>query len=214
MPFDGVARQALLALKYRKRRTLARHLARLMVRRLDLDRRGARSVDVVTWAPTSRARVVQRGFDQAELLARAVARELGVPCRRLLYRAHGPAQTGRRRAERLDAPRFRSRTAVRPYRVLLVDDVVTTGATLTAAAAALRAAGVAEVRVVAAAATPSQTGRGPSPVRVRTVVTASVGSGSTITPTRPAALAAATFDATSSRKAVRTGSAPSLATAS
>lgn len=214
MPFDGVARQALLALKYRNRRPLVRHLARLMVRRLGLDLPGAERPDVVTWSPTSRARIVQRGFDQAELLARAVARELGVPCRRLLYRAHGPAQTGRGRAERLVGPSFRSRPAVRPYRVLLVDDVVTTGATLHAAADALRAAGVTEVRVVAAAATPGQPACGPRPVRARTAVTAGRGSVSTSTPIIPTASAATTFEPTSSRKAVRPASAPSLARAS
>jgi predicted amidophosphoribosyltransferase len=214
MPFDGVARQALLALKYRNRRALVRHLARLMVRRLGLDLPGARRPDVVTWAPTSRARVSQRGFDQAELLARAVARELGVPCRRLLYRAHGPAQTGRGRAERLSGPAFRSRPTARPYRVLLVDDVVTTGATLHAAASALRAAGVSEVRAVAAAATLDQRLSGVRPTSSRTLVTAGTGSASTSTPTMPTESAAATFDARSSRNAVRAAVASSLARAS
>lgn len=223
MPFEGVARQALLALKYRRRRTLARQLARLMVRRLRLGSDPAAGAgpgrrrppfDVVTWAPTTRARVAQRGFDQAELLARAVARELGVPCRRLLYRAHGPAQTGRGRVDRLAAPGFRPRPVVRSCRVLLVDDVVTTGATLAAAADALRGAGASEVRVVAVAATPAQPRRAATPVSVRTVATAAAGSGSTSTPTSPAASAAVTLVSTSSRKAVRPGVAPSLATAS
>lgn len=209
MPFDGVARRTLLALKYGNRRTVARHLARLMVRRLRL---AEVPVDVVTWAPTSRSRVMQRGFDQAELLARAVARELGLPCRRLLYRAHGAPQTGRSRAERLDGPQFRSRRAVRPLSVLLVDDVVTTGATLLAAQAALRDAGVAEVHLVAAAATPPQVGF--SPTRARTVATAGRGSSSTITPTMPTRVAASTLVATSSRKAVRSATDPSLPRAS
>lgn len=150
-PFDGVVRSAVLSLKYRNRRGVARHLATWMVRRLGL-RRG--EVDLVTWAPTSRERLTTRGFDQAELLARAVARELGVPCRRLLYRSHGAAQTGRSRAERLAGPEFRSRRASRRLRVLLVDDVVTTGATLRAAADALRHAGIDDVQMIAAAATP------------------------------------------------------------
>lgn len=214
MPFDGVARQALLALKYRNRRVLVRHLARLMVRRLGLDAPGVPRPDVVTWAPTSRDRILQRGFDQAELLARAVARELGVPCRRLLFRAHGPAQTGRGRVERLEGPSFRSRPAVRPYRVLLVDDVVTTGATMHAAAAALRQAGVTDVRLVAVAATPDHSAASARPAKVRTVATAGRASVSTSTPTMPTASAAATFEATSSKKAVRSPTAPSLARAS
>lgn len=153
LPFDGVARQVLHGLKFRNRRGVARQLARLMVRRLRLD-----EVDVVTWAPTSGARARARGYDQSELLARAVARELGAPCRRLLYRAHGEAQTGHTRAERLQGVSFRSRVPRRrrqPQRVLLIDDVVTTGATLAAARAALQRSGIDSVVCVAAAATPS-----------------------------------------------------------
>ncbi len=157
LPFDGVARQVLHGLKYRNRRGVARQLAQLMVRRLRVG-----TVDVVTWAPTSGARARTRGYDQSELLARAVARELRVPCRRLLYRGHGEPQTGHTRAERLHGVSFRSRpiggfgrrTGRHPLRVLLVDDVVTTGATLVAARSALQRAGVGSVVCVAAAATP------------------------------------------------------------
>lgn len=154
LPFEGVARQVVHGLKFRNRRQVAATLAAMMVRRLHLD--GPGRVDLVTWAPTSARRARDRGFDQAELLARAVARELGVPCRRLLYRAHGGAQTGRRRSERLTGPGFRARVAGRSLRVLLVDDVVTTGATMAAAVEALHLAGVGEVQCVAAAATPSR----------------------------------------------------------
>ena len=151
-PFDGVARQVLHGLKFRNRRGVARQLAQLMVRRLRVG-----PVDVVTWAPTSGARARTRGYDQSELLARAVSRELGVPCRRLLYRSHGEQQTGHNRAERLHGVSFRSRVLRRagrpPLRVLLIDDVVTTGATLVAARAALHRAGVGSVVCVAAAAT-------------------------------------------------------------
>ena len=154
LPFDGVARQVLHGLKYRNRRGVARELARLMVRRLRVE-----SVDVVTWAPTSGPRARARGYDQSELLARAVARELGVPCRRLLYRTHGEQQTGHTRAERLHGVSFRSRPIGRASmhlrRVLLIDDVVTTGATLSAARAALEKAGVGAVVCAAAAATPA-----------------------------------------------------------
>jgi len=156
LSFDGVARSAILGLKYGNRRAVATALAEILVRRLSLAVPGAGpldQVDLVTWAPTSRRRVVERGYDQGELLARAVARQLGVPCRRLLFRVHGAPQAGRGRAERLEGPTFRVRSG-RPLRVLVVDDVVTTGATLVAAGKALRAAGICEVRLVAVAATP------------------------------------------------------------
>jgi len=105
---------------------------------------------VVTWAPTTAARRRQRGFDQAELLARAVARRWGLPCRSCLVRAPGPAQAGRSGAQRRTNPRFRARGRV-PSAVVVVDDVVTTGATAAAAARALRAAGTSRVLAVVAA---------------------------------------------------------------
>jgi len=151
-PFSGRVRDVLLGFKYRNRRAVGGHLAGLLVNRLAA---GGRRVDVVTWAPTSARRRRERGFDQAELVARQVARQLGVPCRRLLERTGdaGP-QTGRSRVGRLDAPVFRVHPHVPPARVLLVDDVVTTGATLRAAADALVAAGAADVLPAAFAATP------------------------------------------------------------
>ncbi|MEO5723589.1 MAG: phosphoribosyltransferase family protein, partial [Ilumatobacteraceae bacterium] len=132
------------------RRGVARHLAALMVRRLQPE-----VVDVVTWAPTSPSNAGRRGFDQAEMLARAVARELGVPCRRLLYRSHGQSQSGHGRADRLQhTAAFRARAPRPGLAVLLVDDVVTTGATLRTARDSLLAAGVADVQCIAVAATP------------------------------------------------------------
>jgi ComF family protein len=143
--FEGVARELIVALKFRHARSAAGVLAAQMVRRLRLEH-----IDVVTWAPTSARRVRRRGYDQAEAIARAIARQLGVPCRRLLYRAHGDPQTGKSRIDRLAGPAFRARRPRDGLTVLVVDDVVTTGATLLTAAEALRAAGVARVELVAA----------------------------------------------------------------
>jgi predicted amidophosphoribosyltransferase len=148
--YSGAGRRLVLGLKHENARPLVRSLARAMAVRARSER-----VDVVTWAPTSAVRRRGRGYDQAEMLARSVAWRLGVPCRRLLARiddGRGP-QTGRSRAERLEGPAFVARRRVRGA-VLLIDDVVTTGATLRAAEAALLQAGAASVRCLAAAATP------------------------------------------------------------
>lgn len=150
LAYDGAGRELVARLKYRNARSSVRFLARGMAALASLDQ----PVDVVTWAPTTPARLRARGFDQAEVLARAVARRLGVPTRRLLGRGPGPAQTGRDAVARYEGPAFVARRGLRGERILLVDDVVTTGATVAAAARALRHAGAGDVHVVAAARTP------------------------------------------------------------
>ena len=109
---------------------------------------------VVTWAPTTDQHRQHRGFDQAELLARVFAKELSLPCRTLLKREPGPAQTGLSASERSVGPQMSSCSTaaeLRGLRVLLVDDVVTTGATLSAAGKALKQVGASRVLGVAAA---------------------------------------------------------------
>jgi ComF family protein len=150
--YSGRVRDVLLGLKYRNRRLVVAHVAGVLARRLGAVADG---VDVVTWAPTSAARRRRRGFDQAELVARAVAAHLGLPCRRLLERdGSAAAQTGKRRRDRLAGPRFRVHPRAAGRRVLVVDDVVTTGATLEGAARSLRHSGATDVVLAAVAATP------------------------------------------------------------
>ncbi len=165
MPFAGRARDVVLSLKYRNRRQVARHLGSLLVNRL-VESGDHVDLDVVTWAPTSVRRRRQRGFDQAEEIARTVGRQLGVPTRRLLTRpGSATAQTGKSRSERLDGPEFVARPGLQGRRVLVVDDVVTTGATLLGARDALEQQGAHEVILAAVASTPAAVGAKVLPFR-------------------------------------------------
>jgi predicted amidophosphoribosyltransferase len=159
LAYEGEARTLVTRLKYRNDRAALAWLADGMAALLDPP-----PGVVVTWAPTSIRRRRQRGFDQAQLLATAVARRWAVPCRRLLERDHGPPQTGLPLAERRRGPSFRptaaSFTITTPPTlgcVIVVDDVTTTGSTLTAASWALRSAGASWVGAVTAARTPRLT---------------------------------------------------------
>jgi predicted amidophosphoribosyltransferase len=156
--YEGEARELIARLKYRNDRAglawLAGGMATLVEQPAGV---------VVTWAPTGARRRRRRGFDQAELLAAAVARRWRVPCRRLLGRARGPAQTGLSLAARRQGPSFVPLHAHVTVPVIVVDDVVTTGSTLTAAAWALRAAGAPWVGALTAARTPRITAVRPLP---------------------------------------------------
>ena len=114
--------------------------------------------DLLTWVPTAPGRKFRRGYDQAELLARAVGRELSMKPVRLLRKVrNNPAQSGisdaaRRRANVMGVYRLTGRADLRGKRILLIDDVLTTGATAGECAKLLRQAGAEEVHCGVAAA--------------------------------------------------------------
>jgi len=150
--YEGIARRLILNLKYHNRRQVVSVLVELLAQRV-IQRIPNIAIicDVVTWAPTSTARVRRRGHDQSELLARRLAKVLDVPCRRLLIKTSTNVQTGASREDRLRGSVFSARKLGVNSHVVVVDDVVTTGTTLRCAADALRKVGVCQVTCVAVA---------------------------------------------------------------
>lgn len=140
--YDGVVRALVTALKFGSLTTVGRVAAEAMARAPQelLD-------GVLVPAPPAPRRLRRRGFDPAREIARALSAATGLPLRECLRREDGPRQVGRPRAERTSRPPRVHLAATPPARVVLVDDVWTTGATLTACARALREGG--STRVVA-----------------------------------------------------------------
>ena len=151
--YGGPIADAIHRYKYQGRSELAGALGALMG---EAGRPMTGSIDVVVPVPLHWRRRRWRGFDQAALLARPVARALGVPARlRGLRRVrHTASQVDLARSERQENVRgaFECWRLGAARRVLLIDDVRTTGATLDAASAALHEGGVEEVRTLVLAA--------------------------------------------------------------
>jgi predicted amidophosphoribosyltransferase len=148
--YDDRTAPLLTSLKYRNERAALGWLADGMVGLIDPPE-GA----IVTWMPTTARRRRKRGFDQAELLARAVARRWQRSCVRLLARRSGLPQTGRSREDRLVGVDLRLVRRTRPETpVIVVDDVLTTGTTLRCGAAVLRSGGVTWIGGLTAARRP------------------------------------------------------------
>jgi ComF family protein len=161
-PFTGLIRNALHELKYAGEKRLAVPLGAAIARRW---RRAGAGGDLLVHVPVHAERARVRGYDQAELIARAAARELGLPCAAILERARATtAQFDLDRTARATnvegAFRLRPREVrggsldPRPLAgrwIILVDDVVTTGATLGACAGPLMEAGAIGVSAVTVA---------------------------------------------------------------
>ncbi len=151
-------RDCILGLKFYRRLHYAPVLGRLLA--MQLQAAGFTDFDVLTYVPVSFLRRWKRGYDQTRLIAQAVAEELGVelvPC--LVKKRHTRPQSSlsrpeQRRANIAGAYRMRRKVSVVGKRLLLLDDVITTGATVCECARVLLTAGAEDVRAASVAVTP------------------------------------------------------------
>jgi predicted amidophosphoribosyltransferase len=153
--YQGVLRSSVLAVKHRGHDELAATLGLRLATRIGLED-WASSLDAVCCVPSHPLHLIRRGRAAAETVARVVARSLGLPFAALMRRRGMQRQATRTRVQRLQLGRssFRCRTPVTGQRLLVVDDVITTGATLRRSSEALLDAGAEAVFCAAVARTP------------------------------------------------------------
>ncbi len=154
--YEKHVRSSLLRYKFYGARSYANMYGRILAMRLR--REYPEGFDVLTWIPISKARKLRRGYDQVELLARAVGRELEIQPICTLKKVRNNRQQSRirdaaaRRANVLGVYRATAPASVRGKRVLLLDDILTTGATASEAGRVLLTTGAKEVHCAAVAA--------------------------------------------------------------
>jgi ComF family protein len=147
--YEDTARRSLLRYKFRGARSYANGYGRLLA--MKLQEVHPEGFDVLTWVPVSRLRRFTRGYDQVELLAQAVSSELGMEPMPLLRKIrHNRPQSGiigdaQRRANVLGVYRVENPELLQGKKVLLLDDIITTGATAGECARVLLTAGAKEI---------------------------------------------------------------------
>lgn len=152
--YEGTVRDSLHRFKFSQRTGYAEVYAGFMLKCID---ENAFFCDIISWAPVSRKRRRSRGYDQSELLAKAVAAKLGLPCLRTLekVRHNAPQSRTKNAAERAKnvkgAYRCCDPDAVRDRKILLIDDIVTSGSTLSECAKMLKNAGASRVTALTVA---------------------------------------------------------------
>jgi competence protein ComFC len=140
--YDGVAKELVHRLKFVRAAAGARIIAMAMSKELA----GFRDSNAtISYAPTASGRIRIRGYDQSRLIAKHLSQILHLPCRPLLLRIGQMRQVGASKGQRVIQSRHafvvRPRITVPKTEIILIDDVITTGSTLEAAAAVLREAG-------------------------------------------------------------------------
>jgi ComF family protein len=152
----GIVREVIHEFKYGRRIHLRHLVARWLRSALDDERLLGRCFDVIIPVPLHPTRQRERGFNQATLLAELLSAQTSIRCKPLLERTrYTTTQTALDRSERMEnlhnAFRLRKNADVRGLRVLLVDDVLTTGSTLNECARVLKRAGAFSVHAATAA---------------------------------------------------------------
>lgn len=152
--YEGHVRESLLRFKFSNARSYADAYGRLIAMRVRQEL--PEDISLVTWVPIGPRRKYKRGYDQCQLLAQAVGKELELPVHAVLRKAKdNPAQStlpdaAQRRTNVLGV--YSILQPVKGKQVLLLDDIITTGATVSEAARMLRQAGAKRVYVAAVAA--------------------------------------------------------------
>lgn len=152
--YEGSVRESLLRYKFHEMQSYSAEYARLICSNLEKDEL---SCDVISWVPLSRKRLRSRGYDQARLLAEGIALNSMTPCIRVLEKNRNVApQSGiggrqARKANIRGAYRIAAGAEITGKRILLADDIVTTGSTLAECAKVLLLAGAADVKAVTVA---------------------------------------------------------------
>lgn len=147
--YEGNVRRSVLRYKFRRARHYAPAYGRMIAMRLLRDY--PEGFEVLSWIPISPLRKLKRGYDQVELLAKAVGKELQMePVRTLRKVRHNRPQSGitgaaQRKANVLGAYRCVDPENIRGKRVVILDDIITSGATAGEAAKTLLTAGAKEV---------------------------------------------------------------------
>ncbi|MBA2431594.1 MAG: ComF family protein [Chthoniobacterales bacterium] len=152
----GVVRKIIHDFKYGHHQHLQHPVAEWLSETLEDPRLHGRRFDVLVPVPLHPTRQRERGFNQAALLADSLSRQSGIPVLPALVRIrYTTTQTAFERTERIenlrDAFRLRKNTSVRELRVLLIDDILTTGSTLNECARVLKAGGAISVHAATAA---------------------------------------------------------------
>lgn len=153
--YEKEARNSLLRYKFWGARSYAKGYGRLLA--MKLQEAHPEGFDLLTWVPISRLRKLRRGYDQVQLLAQAVGQELQLEPVALLKKIrHNPPQSGivgeaQRRANVLGAYQVIDPAVLAEKRILLLDDIITTGATAGECARVLLTAGAEEIHCGAVA---------------------------------------------------------------